>query len=986
MAAEPEVIDLCRSFSEDENDAPPVATKRRIPTGPSVPQTPSDAPGPNQSLASPLCRTIRNLTTSNGVTFSATAANDSIKSEPHWNTSSNRQNGSERAAVEPSNACQQIATNTQQSTIASELLREEISRDQDFVNDLEKVANKEGEGEINPFAGDALEQERIDFFKEHCFICRVPLCNPFQRDVERSCYALHSHPSLKVPVCVVCSDEIANLELTKYTHQAREEEDNDICGLCGSTNAEKLFLCDEIGCDASRSSICDQCVQHANPTLDLAELEASEQAWYCPCCNPPKVIETLQQFLVELQKRQQSPTGSKETRAQSLLEDLQLVESKKAECEETLDGQESYKIEIELELTRAGSAFEEGIQDQVQDEFDLWLEAQHKHHARLVDMITVLHEALEQGGLDLKEHYLKEDANDRNYEVKEEEDWKIQADRVIAIRDMEERLKTPLPPPPLPTKEEEKEEEELALQKIDDLGSISEASDVDMVTPWRNAYHRVPDWKIQEAMEAEEKVFAAANRKPRRVSEKDDAIATATESTKSTGVRKEASIVVHKCQRRRRKAYRWQRRHRKEARKIHRSTDASSRNANASIVASSSKPPSSNGRIRQKQTKRKTVDKRPLSLLESESSEEEEHLQPKKPGFGHLFENSDLILTTDPHQETIQVAEELAKVLKPHQKEGVQFMFKNTFHDIAFPKDKLTEDVKEQIGGCILAHNMGLGKSLCCVTLLHTLFFHPSLQNEVGKPKIRFAILVAPVNTISNWENEFGKWTEKLGTHFDVHCVSSGGYHKQVIRTWAKIGGVLLMSDALFRNNVKISKEELQDLANVIVLDEAHTMLKNKSNAVFKALMGVKTARRICLTGSPFQNNLFEYFRMASYIRPGVLGKSERIFEKKYVIPIQEGVSTDATTEAKKDADESMNEIQGILEPFVHRKDAGVLLEELPPMQQGKFHLMYLSHLSIELLTCYCVIMSTGSCFAHSSNETPTSAEWSLHAIPEIQQ
>lgn len=164
------------------------------------------------------------------------------------------------------------------------------------------------------------------------------------------------------------------------------------------------------------------------------------------------------------------------------------------------------------------------------------------------------------------------------------------------------------------------------------------------------------------------------------------------------------------------------------------------------------------------------------------------------------------------------------------------------------------------------------------------------------------------------------------------------------------------MSDALFRNNVQHFREELQDLADLIVLDEAHIMLKNKTNAVFKALMGVKTLRRICLTGSPFQNNLFEYFRMASYIRPGVLGKSEKSFEKEYVIPIQEGVSTDATEEAKLRADECMDEIQRILDPFVHRKGPSVLLEELPPMQQGKFQMMSLGKLLFSFLLAIAIL------------------------------
>jgi SNF2 family DNA or RNA helicase len=202
--------------------------------------------------------------------------------------------------------------------------------------------------------------------------------------------------------------------------------------------------------------------------------------------------------------------------------------------------------------------------------------------------------------------------------------------------------------------------------------------------------------------------------------------------------------------------------------------------------------------------------------------------------------------------------------------------------------------------------------------------------------------LVAPVNTIRNWENEFDKWTQGMGTLIRVHNLADGGNRGRTIQRWAKQGGVLLTSDALFRNTVK--KMEFEQYLrspgpDVIILDEAHIMLKNKSNAVFKALNGVKTRRRICLTGSPFQNNLFEFFRMASYIRPGVLGNSEASFEKGYVNPIISGMSSDATGEAKRIADKKLNEIQELLLPFVQRKDASILLQDLRPMQQVVLHI-----------------------------------------------
>ena len=68
----------------------------------------------------------------------------------------------------------------------------------------------------------------------------------------------------------------------------------------------------------------------------------------------------------------------------------------------------------------------------------------------------------------------------------------------------------------------------------------------------------------------------------------------------------------------------------------------------------------------------------------------------------------------------ISVAEPLARVLKQHQKEGIQFMFQNTFSDLAFLDEKEAVNAKSEIGGCILAHHMGLGKDTMCRLGLET--------------------------------------------------------------------------------------------------------------------------------------------------------------------------------------------------------------------------------------------------------------------------
>lgn len=54
---------------------------------------------------------------------------------------------------------------------------------------------------------------------------------------------------------------------------------------------------------------------------------------------------------------------------------------------------------------------------------------------------------------------------------------------------------------------------------------------------------------------------------------------------------------------------------------------------------------------------------------------------------------------------TVEVDEEIAKSLKPHQKDAVEFIWRNSFTDYNY----FENGDQSIIGGCLLAHHMGLG-------------------------------------------------------------------------------------------------------------------------------------------------------------------------------------------------------------------------------------------------------------------------------------
>lgn len=101
-------------------------------------------------------------------------------------------------------------------------------------------------------------------------------------------------------------------------------------------------------------------------------------------------------------------------------------------------------------------------------------------------------------------------------------------------------------------------------------------------------------------------------------------------------------------------------------------------------------------------------------------------------------------LTVDKSKILVHVVVDpvLGNILRPHQREGVKFMY-----------DCVT-GAKGSFQGCIMADEMGLGKTLQCITLLYTLL----RQSPECKPTINKAIIVCPSSLVKNWYNEFGKW------------------------------------------------------------------------------------------------------------------------------------------------------------------------------------------------------------------------------------
>ena len=114
-------------------------------------------------------------------------------------------------------------------------------------------------------------------------------------------------------------------------------------------------------------------------------------------------------------------------------------------------------------------------------------------------------------------------------------------------------------------------------------------------------------------------------------------------------------------------------------------------------------------------------------------------------------------------------------------------------------------------------------------------------------------------------------------------------------------------------------------------------MLKNKKSEISTALSSMATTRRIVLTGTPLQNNLLEFHRMADWIRPGCLG-TELEFEKKFATKIMNSLTSDSSAKCQEQGEKLLAELFEIVSPYIQRLDSTVLKRDLPPMQQAVIH------------------------------------------------
>jgi len=317
-------------------------------------------------------------------------------------------------------------------------------------------------------------------------------------------------------------------------------------------------------------------------------------------------------------------------------------------------------------------------------------------------------------------------------------------------------------------------------------------------------------------------------------------------------------------------------------------------------------------------------------ILESQKEQEEllpdKNFEPPSKKSGEKFVG----YVGPPSKERhVYLKKELSEQIKPHQLEGLKFMWANIVR-----KQYLNPTANDAYG-VILAHCMGLGKTFQVVAFIHTYIRNIDLEN-------RNILIICPVTLIENWIAEFKLWlkdsVKEVGPITSLYSKLNVNERLEVLQKWTSGGGILICGYEIFRKMVlsKSTKEmEVVEKAfltpgpELVVCDESHK-IKNEKSKLSEALKSLKCRRRICLTGYPLQNNLLEYWCMVDFVKPGYL-RDQKQFQHNFLEPINRGLDPEAEASEITMAKKKLCVLIEKLKPLVHRKDSEVMERELFP-------------------------------------------------------
>jgi SNF2 family DNA or RNA helicase len=206
--------------------------------------------------------------------------------------------------------------------------------------------------------------------------------------------------------------------------------------------------------------------------------------------------------------------------------------------------------------------------------------------------------------------------------------------------------------------------------------------------------------------------------------------------------------------------------------------------------------------------------------------------------------------------------------LMPHQITGLAWMIR--------------QELNDQFHGGILADDMGMGKTIQTLALIHQHRFYPNVRHGG-------TLIVAPVALIHQWEREI---VSKSSIRLKV-CVYHGPKKISTKEEMRKYDVVITTYSVL--SNETPREEKISTSGSVIpaykggilfkaafqriILDEAQ-VIKNHRSAASIACAEILTRTRFSLSGTPIQNSIDDIFSQFRFLRVPYWGEWETFYKE----------------------------------------------------------------------------------------------------------
>ena len=276
---------------------------------------------------------------------------------------------------------------------------------------------------------------------------------------------------------------------------------------------------------------------------------------------------------------------------------------------------------------------------------------------------------------------------------------------------------------------------------------------------------------------------------------------------------------------------------------------------------------------------------------------------------------------------TINIPHSIHKVIRPHQVSGVSFLW-NVLTGSSPALNAAADTAQiDQVRGCILADEPGIGKTLQSIAVLCAL--HRRNKDD------RF-IVVCPSSLVSNWAKEFDKWIGRASSPKRVVVKKGGEEGLQQIKAFLTVkpnrSEVLIISFDFFRMNAALLQHAKQ--IGLLVVDEGHRLKNSAGSQTLSALTSLDCEARLLITGTPIQNKLSEFHAVVSFVCPGILGDLAS-FRRLYEHPINAANTKSASWQQRADGQARSQALDAITKTFMLRRlQKDILKSMLPPRME----------------------------------------------------